>query len=1330
MADNESKQDYIIDASEAFSVLDKLEQDFLKYNQNLGTVISQQQKLNFSSGQVIASFTQITEAGKKIVSTVQSAGDSFKLLTANVTKATDAERAFAAEIRKGITDTQRLADSIRNLSKAREQLSISGKPLKQIPFIPSPEAIPLGPPGGTPIIGAKTPGIGQFPTAFPEGPAAGFSKGLASVPFAAFNAFAKQVTALDNGFKSAALNAQRLASATSSVQNALGTIGKIAGFSLLYHSIYAAVEAMESGIHVSAEFYRQIGLIQTLADENANSFGEWSNAIKNVANEFGKPGVEVAQAAYEGLSNQVLNSVKDIDLLRKATEFSRITNSTATQSLDLFSSAINSFDLNAQDASRLAKTFFQTIDVGRVKVSELANSFGKVGPAAKLTGISLEEVNASISILTNVGIKGNDALTLMNNVINTLAKPGDELSRVLKENGHNSGQAAVQALGYVGVLALLRDKIHGNTEELAKLFPNLRGFRGAATLAGEGFDALTKFLDKGTLSTEKYDKKVELVNKNIGQRFQDSLQKVKNFFELEVGEKFLKTVVDIADRFGGLVNIAKVFVSVLTTGAVVGAAYFATQKVISFTKFILTAIDAVKNLTAALGLTNAALAAFGKIGVTAPGLMLTGVLALAAGIAYLASRTYTSASVVEESFKNAYESIRKESDAATARLNDNVSLQQDTFSKNLKVQEQSFFKYISNIQKSINSLVKSELEVGKRIGDALKDNFEIVSSTLKKNLSDLEEKEHKAEDTIQSIQRRRTENLRAGERAVFEHQLDTLRDQFKNTGYGASDIGNLVVQRSRQLQEQGKKLYSAGDITEGSRFFDESRRVIEELNQGRKVYYNTEQLIRDIQKEEDALLAAQIPIQKQIQEGARQAAQAERARIKTLQDLFAQAEGFKAIDKEGKLLPEFETPEDAKAKLKDIQNSIIGILGEVRVLNNPDLFQDFAEQTTKLSKVLEAQFGLTQFEGDMIKAQSATDNTRQSIEAFGTKGREAIDLVSNEIKSLNGQIGELQKNTRATFKAFLETGTENLGTSRGISNQILGAFGGENVDTKKFSGLTSSLFESLQNIKPDTAKKTIGQVDQLKAELEKLSKTRSFEGLGGLIGGRDEEGNAKTMLETLDNLKSKIQQIDNLYSKQSQRQQQLKEAINATADSVTKVSQALTGVTPNFDALKTEAASLAESKPPIDDVAKAIANIGTQAQSTLSSIKAVKEQLSTIGSGGGGSEQKMQGGPVYRAVGGSLDFFSGKFAKGSDNIPVMASPGEFFVRNPYSQEFRPVLDAINSGKGNQIFNQQRSSTQVGNIHVHVQGGDTSAQSITAIGQGLQRALRTGLLKLH
>jgi len=99
--------------------------------------------------------------------------------------------------------------------------------------------------------------------------------------------------------------------------------------------------------------------------------------------------------------------------------------------------------------------------------------------------------------------------------------------------------------------------------------------------------------------------------------------------------------------------------------------------------------------------------------------------------------------------------------------------------------------------------------------------------------------------------------------------------------------------------------------------------------------------------------------------------------------------------------------------------------------------------------------------------------------------------------------------------------------------------------------------------------------------------------------------------------------------------------------------------------------------------------------------------------------------------GGRIDYLaSGGQTQGQDTINAMLAPGEFVVNSKATKSFFSELNAMNNG-GQPVFREQGGEvTNVGDINITVQGGDTSQQTVREIGNALRRDIRRGVVKLN
>ena len=78
----------------------------------------------------------------------------------------------------------------------------------------------------------------------------------------------------------------------------------------------------------------------------------------------------------------------------------------------------------------------------------------------------------------------------------------------------------------------------------------------------------------------------------------------------------------------------------------------------------------------------------------------------------------------------------------------------------------------------------------------------------------------------------------------------------------------------------------------------------------------------------------------------------------------------------------------------------------------------------------------------------------------------------------------------------------------------------------------------------------------------------------------------------------------------------------------------------------------------------------------------------------------------------------------------MLSPGEFVVNSKATKSFFSELNAMNNGGQPTHREQGGPVTNVGDVNVTVNGGDSSQQTVREIGRALRRDIQRGNIKLR
>lgn len=235
------------------------------------------------------------------------------------------------------------------------------------------------------------------------------------------------------------------------------------------------------------DFDREMRSVNSIAKLSERQFESLSNRVRGLSKETAKAPSDLARGLYDLVSSgfDANESIKILRVSAKAATAGLTDTKTATKAV---AAALNAYHLSADDARKVSDILFQTVNKGVLTFEELAQNMGDLVPAAAPLGVTLEEVGAAIATITLQGVPAAEAATRVKNTMLQLASPSKALSGLLKQNGFESGEAAIKAEGFVGVLQILQKATQGSVTETAKLTPEIRALLGVVGLTGKNFE--------------------------------------------------------------------------------------------------------------------------------------------------------------------------------------------------------------------------------------------------------------------------------------------------------------------------------------------------------------------------------------------------------------------------------------------------------------------------------------------------------------------------------------------------------------------------------------------------------------------------------------------------------------------------------------------------------------------------------------------------------------------------------------------------------------------------------------------------------------------------
>jgi TP901 family phage tail tape measure protein len=254
--------------------------------------------------------------------------------------------------------------------------------------------------------------------------------------------------------------------------------------------LLAASSAMAApliaGTKVYADFEQQMANVSTMLDDPAAHMQQFQDGIKRMQVEFGESSEALAGGLYDILSASI-PAAKALDVLEVATKAATAGITDTKTAADAITTILNSYGMAAEQAGDVSDLLFTIVKRGKTTFAELAPNIGKVTSVAAIAGVGLDELGAMLATLTRNGLKTDDAITAVANVIQTFLKPSDEARQIAKDLGFEMSTATLKAEGLAGVFERIASL---PPEAVSKLFPNIRAIKGLAP-ALNNMEALT-----------------------------------------------------------------------------------------------------------------------------------------------------------------------------------------------------------------------------------------------------------------------------------------------------------------------------------------------------------------------------------------------------------------------------------------------------------------------------------------------------------------------------------------------------------------------------------------------------------------------------------------------------------------------------------------------------------------------------------------------------------------------------------------------------------------------------------------------------------------------
>ncbi len=332
-------------------------------------------------------------------------------------------------------------------------------------------------------------------------------------------------------------------------------------------AVDAALLALTGGglalaVSKAGEFGGQFAEITTLIEETGGDIGEFRQQVLDYANG--------STASIEAINGAIYSAISaggdyrdSLSLVSQAEQLAIAGKADLNDSTVLLASSLNAYGESASMATRYSDALFSAVKDGQTTIPELASSLAQVTGIAANSGVSFEELLASIAALTASGMPTSTAISSIKMALSSILQPSVDAAETAERLGLQFDTSALATKGLSGFLAELQEKAGGNIDAMSSLFGSVEGLNGALVLTGNGAEkfnsTLTDMQNSAGATTTAYGKMAGELDQ-INQQLANNVDTVL----IGVGDK-------IKDSYSGLVGSLTTIVQSLGSAVEEGA---------------------------------------------------------------------------------------------------------------------------------------------------------------------------------------------------------------------------------------------------------------------------------------------------------------------------------------------------------------------------------------------------------------------------------------------------------------------------------------------------------------------------------------------------------------------------------------------------------------------------------------------------------------------------------------------------------------------------------------------------------------------------------------
>ena len=277
----------------------------------------------------------------------------------------------------------------------------------------------------------------------------------------------QSVNAQFNNLNNAANNAGR------GVRTFGDKVSTILQFRLIADGINAVKKAITGMVSSIAKYDQALKDLQAITNASSAEVEMMRKRILEISSDSKFSAIEIAQG-LKIIGQAGFTATESLEIVDDAAVLARGTLSDMGTVIDLMTTTLRVFRLEAEDSTNVINVYANAINRSKLDVEKLNTAVSYIGPIANAAGVNLEEMTASMMILADAGLRASKIGTGLRRVFAEMVAPGKKLREAIHEAGLSLADIDPTTVSLASALGTLKNVIN-NAGDAFVLF----GKRGA-----------------------------------------------------------------------------------------------------------------------------------------------------------------------------------------------------------------------------------------------------------------------------------------------------------------------------------------------------------------------------------------------------------------------------------------------------------------------------------------------------------------------------------------------------------------------------------------------------------------------------------------------------------------------------------------------------------------------------------------------------------------------------------------------------------------------------------------------------------------------------------